>query len=123
MLPIYFKEKSIIPQEFTHRPYYSNGFHSSVLVEDFPLRGKRVLLHIKRRRWIDKTTGESILRKTIMNHYRESLAFFDKRSTHASAESFNAKIKNFRMQHRGVKDRAFFLFRLTKLLCLILFYD
>ena len=57
----------------------------------------------------------SILRKTIMNHYREILAFFDKRSTNASAESFNAKIKNFRMQLRGVKDRTFFLFRLTKL--------
>ncbi|WP_312301764.1 transposase, partial [Chryseobacterium sp.] len=53
----------------------------------------------------------SILRKTIMNHYKEILAFFDKRSTNASAESFNAKIKNFRMQLRGVKDRTFFLFR------------
>ncbi|WP_228407550.1 MULTISPECIES: transposase [Chryseobacterium] len=57
----------------------------------------------------------SILRKTIMNHYREEiLAFFEKRSTNASAESFNAKIKNFKMQFRGVKDRTFFLFRLTK---------
>ncbi|MCT3758298.1 DDE transposase, partial [Elizabethkingia anophelis] len=28
---------------------------------------------------------------------------------------FNAKIKNFRMQLRGVKDRTFFIFRLTKL--------
>lgn len=57
----------------------------------------------------------SILRKTIMNHYREILAFFDRRSTNASAESFNAKIKNFSMQLRGVKDKTFFLFRLTKL--------
>ncbi|MCP1301116.1 transposase [Chryseobacterium sp. S0630] len=50
-----------------------------------------------------------------MNHYREILVFFDKRSTNASAETFNAKIKNFRMQYREVKDRTFFLFRLTKL--------
>lgn len=57
----------------------------------------------------------SSLRKTIINHYRDILNFFDKRSTNASAESFNAKIKNFRMQLRGVKDKAFFLFRLTKL--------
>ena len=48
----------------------------------------------------------SILRKTIMNHYREILAFFDKRSTNASAESFNAKIKNFRLQLRGIKDKT-----------------
>lgn len=57
----------------------------------------------------------STLRKTIMYHYRDILNYFDKRSTNAAAESFNAKIKNFRMQLRGVKDRTFFLFRLTKL--------
>ncbi|MEG1669257.1 MAG: transposase, partial [Chryseobacterium sp.] len=28
---------------------------------------------------------------------------------------FNAKIKNFRMQLRGVRDKSFFLFRLSKL--------
>ncbi|WP_162033599.1 transposase, partial [Chryseobacterium potabilaquae] len=52
---------------------------------------------------------------TVMNHYRDILNYFDNRSTNASAESFNAKIKNFRLQLRGVKDRAFFLFRLSKL--------
>jgi len=57
----------------------------------------------------------SILRKTIMHHYREILNYFDYRSTNAAAESFNAKIKNFRMQLRGVKDKTFFLFRLTQL--------
>ncbi|MGH1520166.1 transposase [Chryseobacterium sp. JK1] len=56
-----------------------------------------------------------ILKKTIIHHYRDILNYFDERSTNAAAESFNAKIKNFRMQLRGVKDRTFFLFRLTKL--------
>lgn len=60
-------------------------------------------------------TSFSTLRKTIMHHYRDILNYFDKRSTNAAAESFNAKIKNFRMQLRGVKDRTFFLFRLAKL--------
>ena len=32
-----------------------------------------------------------------------------------SLQSFNAKIKNFRAQFRGVKDKAFFLYRLTKI--------
>jgi transposase len=50
-----------------------------------------------------------------MNHYRNILNYFDQRSTNAAAESFNAKIKNFRMQLRGVKDRTFFIFRLAKL--------
>lgn len=57
----------------------------------------------------------STLIKTIKNHYRDILNYFDQRSTNAAAESFNAKIKNFRMQLRGVKDRTFFLFRLAKL--------
>ena len=57
----------------------------------------------------------SILKNTITNHYNDILNYFDERSTNASAESFNAKIKNFRMQLRGVRDKAFFLFRLSKL--------
>ena len=48
----------------------------------------------------------STLTKTIMNHYSDILNYFDQRSTNAAAESFNAKIKNFRMQLRGVKDKA-----------------
>ncbi len=53
--------------------------------------------------------------RTIKNHYRTILNYFDNRSTNASAESFNAKIKAFRSQFRGVGDVNFFLFRLTKL--------
>ncbi|WP_175542108.1 ISAon1 family transposase [Flavobacterium fryxellicola] len=56
---------------------------------------------------------------TIMNtikiNYDSILNYFDKRSTNASAESFNAKIKTFRNQFRGVRKVDFFLFRLTKL--------
>ncbi|WP_245676510.1 transposase [Crocinitomix algicola] len=43
------------------------------------------------------------------------LNYFEHRSTNAAAESFNAKIKAFRAQFRGVKNVAFFLFRLTKI--------
>ncbi|MBD9293827.1 MAG: DDE transposase, partial [Bacteroidales bacterium] len=43
------------------------------------------------------------------------LNFFDNRSTNASAESFNAKIKNFRAQLRGISDVKYFLFRLQKI--------
>ncbi|WP_144890508.1 transposase, partial [Flavobacterium tiangeerense] len=51
--------------------------------------------------------------RSIINHYQTILNYFDNRSTNASAESFNAKIKAFRTQFRGVKNVAFFLFRLT----------
>ncbi len=64
-----------------------------------------------------ETTGDDIRRasesgigtfrtieETIYNHYENILNFFDNRSTNASAESFNAKIKAFRRQIRGVVD-------------------
>lgn len=57
----------------------------------------------------------STLKNTITNHYNDILNYFERRSTNASAESFNSKIKQFRMQLRGVKDKVFFLFRLSKL--------
>ena len=52
---------------------------------------------------------------TIYEHYDEILNFFINRSTNASAESFNAKIKEFRANLRGVVDVGFFLYRLTKI--------
>lgn len=53
--------------------------------------------------------------RSIQNHYETILNYFDNRSTNASAESFNAKIKAFRSQFRGVRNVAFFLYRLTQL--------
>nr|WP_218845073.1 transposase [Winogradskyella pacifica] len=50
---------------------------------------------------------------TITINYRSILNYFVNRSTNAAAESFNAKIKAFRAQFRGVKNIEFFLFRLT----------
>ena len=53
--------------------------------------------------------------KTIQHNYDTILNFFENRSTNASAESFNAKIKAFRSQFRGVRNVTFFLFRLAKI--------
>jgi transposase len=48
-------------------------------------------------------------------HKETILNFFDNRTTNASAESFNARIKLFRANQKGVRDTTFFLFRLSKL--------
>jgi len=53
--------------------------------------------------------------KTFTLHYSVILNYFNDRSTNAAAESFNAKIKYFRMMYRGGRDKSFFLFRLSKL--------
>jgi transposase len=57
----------------------------------------------------------NILLNTITVNYQSILNYFDNRSTNASAESFNAKIKAFRSQFRGVRNIDFFLFRLSNL--------
>ena len=71
-------------------------------------------------KWIHKTKELKIKEfntaaNTIENHFENILNFFKNRSTNANAESFNAKIKLFRANLRGVVDVDFFLFRLHKL--------
>lgn len=70
--------------------------------------------------WYDKVEKSGFksfntVARSIKNHYQTILNFFDNRSTNASAESFNAKIKAFRSQFRGVKNTEFFLFRLANI--------
>ena len=71
-------------------------------------------------KWFDKVTAvgndsfNSVIR-TFKNNYQTILGYFKRRATNASAESFNAKVKVFRTQLRGVCDTAFFVFRLQKL--------
>ncbi len=55
------------------------------------------------------------IKNTIQLNYIAIINYFENRSTNASAESFNAKIKAFRAQFRGVKSKSFFLYRLTKI--------
>ena len=50
--------------------------------------------------------------QTMQNNYATIANYFENRSTNASAESFNAKVKAFRNQFRGVKDIPFFVYRL-----------
>jgi transposase len=76
--------------------------------------------YTKLAKWFnDVTESEFIsfntISATIYAHYPNILNFFDRRSTNASAESFNAKIKAFRATQRGVTDIPFFLFRLSKI--------
>ncbi len=53
--------------------------------------------------------------QTIQLNEQSIVNYFINWETNASAESFNAKIKNFRALLRGVNDVTFFLYRLAKL--------
>lgn len=57
----------------------------------------------------------NVIAATFYEHYEDILNFYNNRSSNAAAESFNAKIKLFRANLRGVADKRFFLFRISKL--------
>lgn len=59
---LYFEEKKDTPKEEKSRTLIAHGFHKQVTVQDFPLRGKKVFLHIKRRRWLNKPSKEAVQR-------------------------------------------------------------
>lgn len=76
--------------------------------------------YTKLAKWFNEVTESEFksfntISATIYAHYPNILNFFDRRSTNASAESFNAKIKAFRATQRGVTDIPFFLFRLSNI--------
>lgn len=82
-------------------------------------KDKRVA-YTKMAKWFNDVTDSGFrafntISATFYSHYPEILNFFDNRSTNASAESFNAKIKAFRATQRGVRDISFFLFRLANI--------
>lgn len=81
---------------------------------------EKSIAYTKLARWYNQVTESGFkafntISATIYSHYKEILNFFDNRSTNASAESFNSKLKAFRTALRGVTDTNFFLFRVTKI--------
>ena len=62
VLCLYLEEKNIIPMEHRASGVHSKGYHAEIRVSDFPLRNKKVLLCIKKRRWENIATGEIIQR-------------------------------------------------------------
>ena len=59
---LYFEEANTPPVEHSSKVLISKGFHDEITVQDFPLRGKRVFLHVKRRRWTDKQSNSIVQR-------------------------------------------------------------
>ena len=59
---IYLEEKNEVPGEYSSMQVESKGFYEPVVVQDFPIRGKKVFLNIRRRRWLLKKHNEYISR-------------------------------------------------------------
>lgn len=93
---------------------------SSSLFEIYERKYQRGTGLLKLAHWV-KDVQESgfdsfgSISRTFRTYYDIIANYFTHRSTNAAAESFNAKIKEFRRQFRGVTDYKFFLYRLTKI--------
>ena len=93
---------------------------SQELRQVFNSEHKKKVAILKLAHWYQKVEQSEFKSfATIMNtvkiNYDGILNYFENRSTNAAAEAFNAKIKAFRSQFRGVRNVAFFLFRLIKI--------
>lgn len=90
------------------------------LVEIFNKKSTPAVARLNLAKWYNdvEAFGDDQFNKvleTFENHNTTIINYFEQRLTNASAESFNAKIKAFRTQFRGVGDIKFFMFRLATL--------
>ncbi len=75
---IYLDEKDNRTEEFQDlRP---NGFTEPTSIEDFPIRDRKLVLHVRRRRWLDKENHNVIINPYPLVHegtrYSEEFAAF-----------------------------------------------
>jgi len=62
VMDLYLQEINTMPQEYLNNKLTSKGFFEEVTIQDFPLRGYKVFLHVKRRRWLNEDTGQVVFR-------------------------------------------------------------
>jgi hypothetical protein len=54
-LHLYLDESNVIPDEHNGKLLSSNGFYEASTIKDFPLRDRKVILHVRRRGWVDES--------------------------------------------------------------------
>lgn len=102
-------------------PQLQHAYHLSMMFRSwYENKGNRDDAREKLQQWYQKIAEENIdsftvVAESVRAHEETILNYFNNRSTNASAESFNAKLKGFRALVRGVRDVKFFLFRVGKL--------
>jgi transposase len=106
---------------FREYPAIEEAYKVSMkLTEIFNTKCCKEVALTKLARWYDEVEKlnckffNSVI-QTMQNNYGTIANYFENRSTNASAESFNAKVKAFRNQFRGVSDIPFFIYRLATL--------
>lgn len=108
------KRKAILFREF---PELESAYHLSMMFRSCYETSHSIDEAKKKlQKWYEKVEEKNIeyfltAADCVRLHEATILNYFVNRSTNASAESFNAKLKGFRSLVRGVRDVKFFLFR------------
>ncbi|MBE8712440.1 hypothetical protein C4F49_01940 [Sphingobacterium sp. KB22] len=61
-LDIFLEELNITPEEYQGQKLVSKGFFDPITLQDFPIRGPQVYLHVKRRRWLNRDIDKAVYR-------------------------------------------------------------
>lgn len=106
---------------FEQYPAIEQAYYVSMeLTQIYNKNNDKGIALMKLAKWYHKVENlkcrffNSVIR-TMQNNYQTIVNYFQNRATNAAAESFNAKVKAFRAQFRGVRDIPFFIFRLSKI--------
>jgi hypothetical protein len=79
ILHIHLDELNIVPEKYASLDLSPNGFYAESTIKDFPLRDRKVVLHVRRRRWVD-AEGKSYSRDWNLTaegtRYSKEFAYF-----------------------------------------------
>lgn len=79
---IYLDEKKVqMREDKKYGNVISHGFGDYHVIQDFPIRGRATYLHVRKRKWLDKDTGEIF-------SYEWDLSEFDETRLNAEFVSF-----------------------------------
>lgn len=57
-IDFYLDELKVIPSNLCTDEFVSHGFTPYTTFQDFPIKGKAVYLHVRRRKWLHTSTGK-----------------------------------------------------------------
>ena len=66
-IDVYLREKKLKP-ELSSGSLISHGFTDYSIVQYFPVKGKAVYLHLRRRKWLNKDTDEIVSKQFDINY-------------------------------------------------------
>ena len=70
---IWLDEKKVqMREDRKNHAIISNGFGEYRSIQDFPLRGRATYLHVRKRKWLDKDTGEVFSYEREVSEYDET---------------------------------------------------